>query len=71
MSDDKNEGEGNRTAAAAYNKRTKEFTETADVEGQARKAADALDSSERDELRRAEEEAKAKRAGQSTASRER
>jgi len=71
MTDQENEGEGSRTAAKAYNEQTKKFATTADVEGQARKAADALDGSEGDELRRAEEEGRAKRAADSEINRER
>jgi hypothetical protein len=70
MTQQENEGEGSRTAAKAYNEQTKKFATTGDVEGQARKAAEALDSSEGDELRRAEEEGRAKRAADSNIARE-
>ena len=51
----KNEGEGSRTAAEAYNEKTRRFVENEDVEAKAEEAADALGSSEGDELRKAEE----------------
>lgn len=76
MSEDKqptepvNEGEGSRTAARAYNKRTEEFVETADVKGAAERASEALDGPEGDSLRKAEAEAKAKKAGGVKADRE-
>jgi hypothetical protein len=37
----KNEGEGSRTAAAAYNEKTRRFAENEDVEAKAEEAADA------------------------------
>lgn len=70
MTDQENEGEGSRTAAKTYNEQTKKFATSGDVEGKARKAADALDSSEGEELRRAEEEGRAKRAADSKITRE-
>jgi hypothetical protein len=51
----KNEGEGSRTAAAAYNEKTRRFVENEDVEAKAQEAADALAGREGDELRKAEE----------------
>ena len=71
MNDQKNEGEGSRTAAKDYNERTQKFIDTADVEGEARKAAEALDGSERGTLRRAEEKGRAKQTEGSKVSRER
>ena len=50
-----NEGEGNRTAAKAYNKGVQDFEKTGQVEKKAREAADALDGPEAAELKRAEE----------------
>lgn len=41
-----NQGEGNVTAAKAYNEKTQDFVETANVEAHAREAAKALDSEE-------------------------
>jgi hypothetical protein len=51
------EGEGSYTATRAYNKDTKDFIDRKgkEIPEMARKAADALDSKEGDELRRAEE----------------
>ena len=53
-----NEGEGNRTAAAAYNKGVRDFEKTGQVEKKAREAADALDGPEAAELRKAEQAGK-------------
>jgi hypothetical protein len=50
-----NEGEGNRTAAEAYNKGVQDFEKTGQVEKKAREAADALDGPEAAELKKAEE----------------
>ena len=50
----KNEGEGSRTAAEAYNEKTRRFVENEDVQAKAEEAADALGSREGDELRKAE-----------------
>ena len=50
-----NEGEGNRTAAKAYNKGVQDFEKTGQVEKKAREAADALDGPEAAELKKAEE----------------
>jgi hypothetical protein len=49
-----NEGEGNRTATRAYNRKAKQFAETGPVERQARKAKADLDGPKGDELRKAE-----------------
>lgn len=53
---DRNEGEGNKTAARNYNRKTKEFVESADIEQEAREAEP---ESEREaaELLRAREKA--------------
>lgn len=51
-----NQGEGNRTAAKEYNERTKKFVDEGKVEESAREAADAVDSAEGEELRKAERE---------------
>ena len=60
MSEDRpvNEGEGNVTAAKAYNEKTRKFVEEEDVEGLAREAAEAVDSEEGKQLRDAEEQAR-------------
>jgi hypothetical protein len=52
----RNEGEGNRTAARAYNKATTEFTKSGEVESKAREAKRAVDSAEGEKLREAERE---------------
>lgn len=52
----KNEGEGNRTAARAYNKEQRAFVESGKVEKSAEKARKALDSDEAKRLRKAEAE---------------
>jgi hypothetical protein len=49
-----NEGEGNRTATRAYNRKAKQFAETGPVERQARKAKADLDGPQGAELREAE-----------------
>jgi hypothetical protein len=49
-----NEGEGNRTATRAYNRKARQFAETGPVEAQARKAKADLDGPEGAELREAE-----------------
>ncbi|HWK46476.1 MAG TPA: hypothetical protein VNT30_17275 [Stellaceae bacterium] len=51
-----NEGEGNRTAAREYNKDTRKFTESGQVEAKAREAQRAVDGPEAQELKRAEAE---------------
>lgn len=53
-SDQANEGEGNRTAARAYNRKAKKFAETGPVDSQARKAKADLDGPEGNALRQAE-----------------
>ena len=53
-----NEGEGNRTAARRYNKATEEYVKTGRSDEAAKRAAQALDGPEGEELRRAEEEEK-------------
>lgn len=50
----KNEGEGNRTAARRYNKDTAEFVQSGKVEDSAEKARKAVDGKEGTELKRAE-----------------
>lgn len=49
-----NEGEGNRTAARAYNRKARQFAETGPVEAQAKKAKADLDGPKGIELREAE-----------------
>ena len=52
----KNEGEGNKTAAREYNKGTTEFAKSGQVEGKAREAKRAVDGPEGEKLRAAERE---------------
>ena len=58
MATQANEGEGNRTAARAYNKGVQDFEKTGQVDKKAREAADALDGPEAAELKKAEEAGK-------------
>jgi hypothetical protein len=51
----KNEGEGNRTAARAYNDEQKRFAQSGKVDQAAQDAAAAVDGPERTELRNADE----------------
>lgn len=50
----RNEGEGNRTAARQYNKETKEFVQSGRVDDAAKEAERAMESGEREELLRDE-----------------
>lgn len=54
----RNEGEGNRTAAREYNKAQQDFVRSGSVEEKAREAEAALEGKEGEELRRAEEKGK-------------
>jgi len=49
-----NEGEGNRTATRAYNRKARQFAEAGPVERQAERAVADLDGPAADELREAE-----------------
>lgn len=51
----KNEGEGNRTAAKEYNKAQTAFAKSGKVQPAAERAKKAMDSKEASELKRAEE----------------
>jgi hypothetical protein len=52
----RNEGEGNKTAAREYNKDTTAFAKSGQVEGKAREARQAVDGKDGDKLRDAERE---------------
>lgn len=52
----KNEGEGNKTAAREFNQAQTKFTQSGKVEPAAQKAKKAVDSSEGADLKKAEEE---------------
>ena len=58
----RNEGEGNRTAAREYNRRTERFTKSGQVEKKAKEAEKALEGPEAEELAEAEETGKSHRA---------
>jgi hypothetical protein len=61
---DSNEGEGNKMAALAFDGNQAAFAKKADVEGLAIAARDALDGAEGAQLRKAEEEGKARSPGE-------
>ncbi len=63
----RNEGEGNRTAARAYNRATKEFARSGKVEEQAKRAEQAVDGPQKAELERAEQAGKSKSRGEDPA----
>ncbi len=54
MSGNRNEGEGNKTAAREYNEAQRRFVSGGNVEPAARDAEQALDGPEQEELREAE-----------------
>lgn len=54
----KNEGEGNKTAAREYNKETTEFANSGKVGEKAREAERAVSGKHADELKKAEEKGK-------------
>lgn len=57
MSKQKNEGEGNRTAAKEYNKETRDFVKSGRVGEAASEAEKAMSGAEREELETARKEA--------------
>jgi len=56
-----NEGEGSRSAARDYNRRTARFIQSGKVEESAKKAEEAVESREREDLQRAEDEGRSHR----------
>jgi hypothetical protein len=56
----RNEGEGNKTAARRYNKAQREFVKSGRVDQAASEAAEAVSGSEKDDLKRAEEAGRGK-----------
>ena len=60
----RNEGEGNKTAAREYNKETTAFAKSGQVEGKAREAKQAVDGKDADKLREAEREGKSHSHGE-------
>jgi len=63
----RNEGEGNRTAAREYNRATKEFARSGQVEQQAERAKQAVEGPQKAELERAEATGKSKSRGEDPA----
>jgi hypothetical protein len=55
MPEQKNQGEGNQTAARQYNEAQKRFAESGKVDPAAKEAARSVDGPEGDDLRKAEE----------------
>ena len=53
-----NEGEGSRSAARRYDASVREFVESGKVDEAAKKAEEALEGPEAEELKKAEEEGK-------------
>lgn len=64
MAENRNEGEGNRTADRQYVKGVKDHVQNHDVQGDAQRARDALDGAEGDALRQAEEAGKSRAKGE-------
>jgi uncharacterized protein (TIGR02284 family) len=56
----RNEGEGNKTAAKQYNEETRKFAQSGKVESQAKAAAAARSGAEKTDLERAEQQGKRK-----------
>jgi len=67
MADQKNEGEGNKTAARHYNEKTERFAQSGEVDQKAREAKDALERAEGHELEKAEAEGKSHARGEDPA----
>jgi hypothetical protein len=63
----KNEGEGNRTAARVYNEATEKFAKSGRVQEQAELAEKAVDSDQKAELDEAERVGKCKARGEDPA----
>lgn len=63
MAEQRNEGEGNKTAARHYNKKTEDFARSGKVDEKAREAAKAVDQDKGD-LKRAEQEGKSHAKGE-------
>ena len=64
MADQRNEGEGNHTAAKQYNDAQKRFAESGKAEPGGKDAAKAVDGPEGAELRKAEEVSKSHAKGE-------
>ncbi|MCC7048320.1 MAG: hypothetical protein IT562_16520 [Alphaproteobacteria bacterium] len=63
----RNEGEGNKTAARNYNEKTRNFVESGKVEKNADKARAAVEGAEHDQLEQAEKAGKARSKGEDPA----
>lgn len=63
----KNEGEGSKSAAKAYNKEQQEFVKSGKVDAAAQKARQAIDGDEKTELRNAEAKGRARSHGEDPA----
>lgn len=64
MPQQRNEGEGNKTAARRYNEKTEKFAQSGKVEQQAREAAQAVEGGKGGELKRAERQGKSHAKGE-------
>ena len=64
MAENRNEGEGNRTADRQYRQGVQDHVQHHDVQGDAQRARDAVDGPEGDALRQAEEEGKSHAKGE-------
>jgi hypothetical protein len=64
MMGQRNEGEGNKTAAREYNRETTKFTKSGQVEAKAREAKQAMQGGESDAMRKAEREGKSHSHGE-------
>ncbi len=60
MAEQKNEGEGNRTAARQYNKDQQEFIESGKVDKAAKEAKRAVEGDQAEKLREAEKAGRSK-----------
>ena len=67
MAEQKNEGEGNRTAAREFNRDQQRFVEQGKVNEAARDAAQAVDGAEGEKLREAEKIGKSHAKGEDPA----
>lgn len=64
MAEQRNEGEGNKTAAREYNRSQEEFVKSGKVDQKAREAAKAVDSGEGAELDRAAQKGRSHSSGE-------
>ena len=64
MPQQRNEGEGNKTAARHYNEKTEKFAQSGKVDEKARQAAQAVEGDKGGELKRAEQQGKSHAKGE-------